>query len=124
MKLIDLSKNTSPHFAETASHLVDLSQVVPNCSAKRSTTRNPTLWRVPAYSGPGFPKPAIKRICGVFSSTSAQSKIENPKTCPERSGAKSNGFKMDYFFCSFSFGADAFSFGAPSFAPGPAAAAV
>src|SRR6266403_1488107 len=60
MKLIGLSKNTSPHFAKAASHFVDLSHVDPDCSARRSTTRNPTLWRVPAYSGPGFPKPAIK----------------------------------------------------------------
>src|SRR5438552_18403612 len=100
MKLIGLSKNTSPHFVATASHFVDLFHVDPNCSARRSTTRNPTLWRVPAYSGPGFPKPAIKRICGVFSSTSAQSKIENPKTCPERRGAKSNGPEMEYVCCS------------------------
>src|SRR5438105_15384072 len=77
MKLIGLSKNTSPHFVATASHFVDLFHVDPNCSARRSTTRNPTLWRVPAYSGPGFPKPAIKRICGVFPSTSAQSAIRD-----------------------------------------------
>src|SRR6266404_4837392 len=80
MKLIGLSKNTSPHFAKAASHFVDLSHVDPDCSARRSTTRNPTLWRVPAYSGPGFPKPAIKRICGAFSSTSAQSAIRNPRS--------------------------------------------
>src|SRR6266581_5957090 len=33
------------------------------------------LWRVAAYSGPGFPRPATNRI--GFSSTVAKSKIEN-----------------------------------------------
>src|SRR6266404_7856546 len=37
---------------------------------------NPTLWRVAAYSGPGFPRPATSRI--GFSSTVAQP--ENPKS--------------------------------------------
>src|SRR5947199_4455532 len=35
------------------------------------------LWRVAAYSGPGFPRPATNRI--GFSSTVAKSKIENGK---------------------------------------------
>src|SRR5438132_8398700 len=40
---------------------------------------NPMLWRVAACSGPGFPSPAINRICGLVSSTSRQSAICNPQ---------------------------------------------
>src|SRR5436309_12811964 len=38
------------------------------------------LCRVCSYSTPGFPSPAIRRTCGVFSSTAAQTKIRFRKT--------------------------------------------
>ena len=93
MKLKGLTRSAAPHFAESASHFVDFSQADPNCAASWSTTMNPMLCRVAAYSGPGFPRPAMSRI--AVSSTRGQSKIQNRKP------------KMDYFF-SFSFGAFSF----------------
>src|SRR5215472_12789959 len=71
MKLKGLARSTAPHFAERASHFVDLFQGDPNCAANWSTTINPMLCRVAAYSGPGFPRPAISRI--AVSSTRGKS---------------------------------------------------
>src|SRR3984893_18532876 len=62
MKLIGFTKSAWPHFAVTASHFVDFSHVDPNFAAKKSTTAKPILCRVSTYSGPGFPRPATRRI--------------------------------------------------------------
>ena len=65
MKLKGLTRSTAPHFANSASSRAcgtDFSQADPNCAASWSTTINPMLCRVAAYSAPGFPRPAMSRI--------------------------------------------------------------
>src|SRR5215813_7348308 len=68
MKLKGLTRSTAPHLANSASSRAcgtDFSQVDPNCATTWSTTINPMLCRVAAYSGPGFPRPAMRRIGGI-----------------------------------------------------------
>src|SRR5205814_6243996 len=79
MKLKGLTRSTAPHFAESASHFADFSQADPNCAANWSTTINPMLCRVAAYSGPGFPRPAMSRIVVSYTRGQSKSKIENQK---------------------------------------------
>ena len=55
------SKDCKPKNAGTFAAL-EVRAARPNCAAISSTTLNPRLWRVFAYSLPGFPRPMIKYI--------------------------------------------------------------
>src|SRR5213083_673232 len=92
MKLKGLTRTTAPHLAESASHFIDFSQPDPNCAANWSTTINPMLCRVAAYSGPGFPRPAMSRIGGSVSPTG----IVPPLCCAECGAAKGQRIRRNY----------------------------
>ena len=81
MKLVGLSRMPRSDLAQSASHFFDGSAVIPHSRASASTTAKPMLWRVAAYSAPGLPSPATRRM---------------------RAGSADK----THFFGSFSFGAD------------------
>src|SRR5438045_4740357 len=114
MELIGFANNRSPYREVSASHLVDFSQSDPNCAARCSTAINPMLCRVPTYSGPGFPRPATRRIWAVSVSPGGIGfRIE-------RRNRRSTRITNGYFLASFSLAGEAAAFAAPA---GAAAAA-
>src|SRR4051812_28408220 len=54
----------------TWDRLLWLLNLPPIRSASRSATMNPTLWRFPAYSGPGLPRPTTSHGPAALSVTS------------------------------------------------------
>src|SRR5260221_1658028 len=65
MNVIGFSSRTAPAFATSPANFDSWTSDAPSFAASSSANKNPALWRVFAYSRPGLPSPATRRM-GVF----------------------------------------------------------
>src|SRR5579883_1461280 len=64
---------------------------IPSLRARRLTTQNPTLWRLPAYSAPGLPNPSTSAI---GSSPRSPGDAAPAVGAPSRRGRSPNGIAL------------------------------
>src|SRR4029434_11122642 len=65
MNVIGFTSRNAPAFATSPPNFDSWENDAPSFAANSSANQNPALWRMFAYSRPGLPRPATRRM-GVF----------------------------------------------------------